>query len=338
MGNLLRPKTTWKNNEHYLKLLDDPWYKTIALIENIISLYTSQFYEKKSIYTLHLPITTGTISSPMGLGSDSQPVKIDLFGVKTYLADSMQFMLEYACRLFENGAYYIMPSFRGEKADKRHLCQFYHSEAEIPGCLEDIIQLVEEYIKFLSNKILENIPDQIEQIAGTTRHIENIIELCGNIPQIEFDEAAKILKNNPKYIRQNEGYRNITNAGEKEILKIVGKEAVWITKYDYISVPFYQKFCNNKSKALNADLLMGIGETVGAGERHYDIKELNESLKIHNVNIEDYEWYCKMKEKYPMQTSGFGMGIERFILWLLKYDDIRNCQILPRFNEENCIP
>lgn len=338
MENLIRPRIVLKDDERYLKLLNDPWYKTIALIDNIISLYTPQFYAENSIYTLHLPITTSSISSPMGLGSDSEPVQVDLFGVKTYLADSMQFMLEYACRLFENGAYYIMPSFRGEKADKRHLCQFYHSEAEIPGSLEDVIKLVEEYIKFLLNKILENIPDKIEQIAGTTKHIENMIKSCGNIPQIEFEEAVKMLKNHPKYIEQNEGYRNITNAGEKEILKIIGKESVWIKKYDYLSVPFYQKFCCNKSKAFNADLLMGIGETVGAGERHYDIKELKESLKIHKVNIKDYEWYCKMKEKYPMQTSGFGMGIERFILWLLKYDDIRECQILSRFNGENCIP
>lgn len=53
---------------------------------------------------------------------------------------------------------------------------------------------------------------------------------------------------------------------------------------------------------------------------------------------EEYEWYCTMKEKYPMKTSGFGLGIERFILWLFKHDDIRDCQILPRFNGVNIVP
>ena len=46
----------------------------------------------------------------------------------------------------------------------------------------------------------------------------------------------------------------------------------------------------------------------------------------------------KMKDIYPLKTSGFGMGIERFILWLTKQDDIRDCQILPRFNGVNIIP
>ena len=104
---------------------------------------------------MHLPVTTGSISSPMGRGSDSLPVKINLEGVNTYLADSMQFLLEYGCRLNSNGVYYVMPSFRGEKADNRHLCQFYHSEAEIPGTLNDVMNLVDEYIKYLSRELLK---------------------------------------------------------------------------------------------------------------------------------------------------------------------------------------
>ena len=335
---MIKPKTTWRDTNHYIKLIKDPWYKVIVEIDNLINLYTPQFYQKKSIKTLHLPVTTSAVSSPMGLGSDSKPVQIDLFGIKTYLVDSMQFMLEYGCRLFENGAYYIMPSFRGEEADKRHLCQFYHSEAEIPGKLEDVMQLVEEYIKFLCEKILEKLADDVKKITGDLRKKEKMIQSCGNIPRLEFDEAAKLLNNDPRYIElKEEGYRNITCEGEKKILEIMSG-VVWITKYDYISVPFYQKFNNNKTKALNADLLFGIGEVVGAGERHDNIKDLEESLKIHNVSKDDYDWYCNMKKEYPMQTSGFGMGIERFILWILKHDDIRDCQILSRFNGKNMIP
>ena len=72
---------------------------------------------------------------------------------------------------------------------------------------------------------------------------------------------------------------------------------------------------------------MGIGEVVGSGERHETAKR---SWK-HWITMklaEEYEWYCTMKEKYPMKTSGFGLGIERFILWLFKHDDteiVRYC-------------
>ena len=230
-----------------------------------------------------------------------------------------------------------MPSFRGEDADERHLCQFYHSEAEIQGTLDDVMELVEDYIKYLCERILENLRENIKEVAGTTDHIEKMINTCGNIPKIDFDEVASMLKNDERYIENNGTYRNITKEGEKRIIDLIGG-AVWIKKYDYISVPFYQKYDETKTKALNADLLFGIGETVGAGERHYKIEDLEEALELHNIDKKEYEWYCNMKKTYPMQTSGFGMGIERFILWLLKHDDIRDCQILSRFNGKNMMP
>ena len=148
---------TWKNlNTHYIEALDKPWYKTLVKLENLLSVETINFYKKKGMVTMHLPVTTGSISSPMGRGSDSLPVKVKLEGVETYLADSMQFLLEYGCRLTNKGVYYIMPSFRGEKADERHLCQFYHSEAEI---FEEVdykfLKCSDEEINFFCDNILK---------------------------------------------------------------------------------------------------------------------------------------------------------------------------------------
>ena len=42
------------------------------------------------------------------------------------------------------------------------------------------------------------------------------------------------------------------------------------------------------------------------------------------------DWYVEMREIAPMRTSGFGMGSERFLLWLLQHDDIRDLQLLCR--------
>lgn len=75
-NNILQATKSWKNiNTHYLEVLKDPWYRLICDLENLISKYTYQFYFGKDMKTIHLPITTSTISSPMGLGSDSSPVK-----------------------------------------------------------------------------------------------------------------------------------------------------------------------------------------------------------------------------------------------------------------------
>ena len=65
--------------------------------------------------------------------------------------------------------------------------------------------------------------------------------------------------------------------------------------------------------------------------------DLLKSMKLHEVDKEEYEWYIKLKEKYPLQTAGFGMGIERYLMWVLKASDIRNMQICLRFNGEQII-
>ena len=83
---------------------------------------------------------------------------------------------------------------------------------------------------------------------------------------------------------------------------------------------------------------MGIGETVGCGERHDAYEELLKSLEVHEVAEDEYEWYINMKRKKPLNTSGFGMGIERFLMWVLKCDDIRNMQVCLRFNGKNILP
>lgn len=335
----IRPKRSWENaSTHFLSVLQDPWYKHIAEIENMIHQATCEFYKNEGIKTLFLPITTGSISSPMGLGSDSLPVKVNLCGVDTYLADSMQFMLEYGCRIFEKGCYYIMPSFRGEKADERHLCQFYHSEAEIPGGLTEVMSLVERYIKFLCESIMNEYEEELGLLVPDLVHIKSMISLCGNIPKVTFDEATSILKNNPKYVEYCEpGFRNLTREGEKELLRETGG-VVWVTHFDSLAVPFYQACSESVNKALNADLLFGIGEVVGSGERHQNKVEVMRALERHDVSEDEYGWYLEMKDKFPLKTSGFGLGIERFLLWLLKHDDIRDCQILPRFNGENILP
>lgn len=339
----MREPNLWKSEkDFYLNVLVNPWYKLLVKLENLVSMETMKFYEEKGIITMHLPVTTGSISSPMGRGSDSLPVKVNLEGIDTYIADSMQFLLEYGCRLNEKGVYYVMPSFRGEKADERHLCQFYHSEAEIPGNLEDVMNLVEEYVKYLSKKILENFKEELEKAIGDISHIEKIANYKGNFPRITFNQAEQALKekfgdNINDYIEYNDGWRNITRKAEQELIKIYDG-IVWITNYDILAVPFYQKFDDDLAGSTkNADLLFGIGETVGCGERHQNDMDLLKSMKLHEVDKEEYEWYIKLKEKYPLQTAGFGMGIERYLMWVLKASDIRNMQICLRFNGEQII-
>lgn len=328
------PSQSWRNHdEHYLSAISDPWYAAICEIQDAISVATLQFFAERGIRTLHLPITTTSISSPMGLGSDSEPVAVDLLGTRTYLADSMQFMLEYGCRIHKQGCWYLMPSFRGEQADSTHLSQFYHAEAEIPGSMEDVITLVEDYLREMSTSVYESCGEAIRGICDPS-HIERLVRTRGPLPRTSLDDAIAFLGDDPDLVYSDPlGFRSLTRAGELRLIEHYNG-FVWLVEQDVLAVPFYQATSEVPGKAKAADLLFGVGEVVGAGERHVSAMSARSSLDFHQVDPQPYDWYLCLRERHPMQTSGFGLGTERYICWLLDHQDVRDCQLLPRFNGE----
>ena len=314
------------------------WVRRLIALQDVMA-ESMDFFRGRGLKVPFLPLTTHSVSSPMGLGSDSFPVQVELCGVPTFLADSMQFMLEYACRATPAGVCYMMPSFRGEAADETHLCQFYHIEAEIVGTLPDVMALVMDYLGHLFELMLFRCEQDIIEVAGDANHLKSFLQKKSHV-SLSVDEAAHLLKKNALYVKRDTqvGYTSITRAGERELMRRLG-DFVWLTEPDHMSVPFYQAYVpGNDRKAVAADLLFGAGEVVGAGQRHRLPSEVSTALRHHGVEQAPYDWYLDMREKDAMQTSGFGIGTERVLMWVLKAADIRNCTILPRNNGEMNVP
>lgn len=314
----------------YLEALDDSWYSTVLALQSKFMAATNSFWSSREVPFGMLPLTTGSVSSPMGRGSDSAPVEIEMGGIRTYLADSMQFGLEYLCRLSSTGAYYVAPSFRAEQEDQTHLSQFFHSEAELPVALDELIVTVENYLLALTVNL--------ESPFGAKNEFWHSDVFRSPIPQISFDEAALRLADFPGAIREHpDGWKTISSAGERALLDLVGP-AVWVMNWDPLAVPFYQAI-GDDGKAICADLLLaGVGEVVGAGQRHATSAAVMKALHDHQVSPDSYSWYIKMKDHKPMITSGFGLGVERFFMWLTGSCDIRDFEIFVRRYGTNIEP
>jgi asparaginyl-tRNA synthetase len=308
------------------RLLTDPNAVLIAQLHDIICTATHSFWQQRQGASPLLPITTGAVSSPMGQGSDSTPVEVLLGGHPTYLADSMQFHLELAVRILDAPCYYLMPSFRGEDADRTHLPQYFHSEAELDGGLDDVIATAEDYVRHLVAEIVTHCADGLSGYASGTDHLQDFLRQ-GPLPRLTFDDAAAVV---PEYVQHHAGWRTLGRDGEEALMRKMGG-ALWLTEFDHLSVPFYQAFRRGqRDVAANADLLLGCGEVIGAGERHPDAANLTEALGLHGVDDRPYRWYVEMKRLRPRQTAGFGLGVERLLMWVLGCDDIRQVQLIPR--------
>jgi len=77
-------------------------------------------------------------------------------------------------------------------------------------------------------------------------------------------------------------------------------------------------------------MVPGHGEIAGGGERINDLEVLIESLDVFGLKQEDYEWYLDLRRYGSVVHSGFGMGTERVLRWILKLPHIRDAVMFPR--------
>ncbi|EFY88750.1 hypothetical protein J3459_013770 [Metarhizium acridum] len=341
-------------DEFAVSALKSPWYQSLFDIQSTFFHASIDFFRQPDLDYSYLlvPLTTGSISSPMGLGSDSMPVSIKLHGEDTYLADSQQFLLEYALRYNDKvrGAYYVGTSCRGEDHDSTHLNQFCHVECELRGGLDAGMDVANRYIVAVTEELLRRHGHVIKAQAGSTQHMTDLLQLFarnGNkFPTVTLDEALRL----PEMDKGEGTMWEYTVAGRPECgrsLKRKGEQALvarfggacWVVEMDHLGVPFYQAYADaSRSKALCGDLLLGLGEVVGCGNRHTTADEALAALEQHHVDPECYAWYIEMRKFKALDTTGWGIGSERFLSWVLQHDDVRDVQLLPRLKGLACAP
>lgn len=338
---------------HYLDLTRSGYFRALITLRHYIKVVSDYYFGIECrAKNIDLFMLTPSISSPMGSGSDSEAIPIKFGKYDSNLVDSSQFGFE---PLLLNGidkAYCYLPSMRGEKPDKRHLNQFFHCEAEIKGDIEQLILIIEGYIKILAETLVL-MPNILERISlnfeKTTAILNGIVELK-KFPEITFDEAVNALveSDNKTLVNFTEFGRDISSEGEIKLAEIFKfNTPFWIRNYDRDRVAFYQKpDPKNLDKVVDADLIFPPiikdafgGEIVGCGQRQDDCQEMRDSLVRQNINPEPYEWYINLRKLSNYKTtSGFGLGIERFITWSLCHDDIKDAILYPRLKDVETYP
>lgn len=335
----------YNKDTYSLDIAKAGYYQALVVLRHFIKL-SSDFYwgEIQGAYNVDLFMLTSSVSSPMGPGSDSEAVNLKLGELDTHLVDSSQFGFEPILINNIKKAYCYLPSMRGENPDKRHLNQFFHCEAEIVGELHDLKPQIEGYVKFLSETLL--LMPNILSLLSTNHEVSfkklNDLFKAEKLEEISLDEAIELLDKSGfgDLVNKTKNGSDISNKGEFKLMELLKTTTpVWIKNFDRDRVPFYQSPNNtNKNKAINADLLFPPivdnsfgGEIVGSGQRQNSPEEMYESLRRQSLDSKPYEWYINLRRLPNYKTtSGFGLGVERFIAWALCRDDIKDVILYPR--------
>jgi asparaginyl-tRNA synthetase len=77
-------------------------------------------------------------------------------------------------------------------------------------------------------------------------------------------------------------------------------------------------------------LVPRIGELSTGGARVDNKEELIRNLQDFGLNPKDYEWYVDLRRYGSVPHTGFGMGVERLLAWMLNLESIMDAIPFPR--------
>lgn len=189
--------------------------------------------------------------------------------------------------------------------------------------------------KIISDLLEKNKKDLLYFLTDDKlRELEELSKNIFEIPRITFRGVLDLLYKETG----DEMYKefSLKNFGAWEEVKIteILRSMVIITEFPLLEVPFYHAIVDGKEPevANNADFIWsGYREIFGSGHRVRSEKELNEKAEIFNLPKEDYEPYLQTRRlKNYKETSGFGLGWERFLQGLLEMPFIWSASQFPR--------
>ncbi len=248
---------------------------------------------------------------------------------KAYLSQSAQLYLEVM--IFSLGKVWsLTPSFRAEKSrTRRHLAEYWHLEAEAAWYrFEDNLRVQEELIEYIIRGLLENdlTRSLILEFRGDIEPLENV---KAPFERITYDEAIEILQSKNFDIKWGDDI----GADEEKVLSEEIEQFFFLTHFPAHLKAFYVKLDSNRPEvSLSADLLApeGYGEIIGGSEREDDVNVLIDRIREEGFDPKDYQWYLDLRRYGSVPHSGFGLGIERLLWWILKLSHIRDTLPFPR--------
>ena len=319
-------------------------FGAVFRVRNALSFAIHKFFQERGFLYIHTPLITA--SDAEGAGdmfrvTTLDPAKPgnaaeDFFGRATYLAVSGQLEAEIFALAFTN-VYTFGPTFRAENSNTpRHLAEFWMIEPEMAFCdLDGNRQLAEEFLKYIIGYVLEHCSVDLEffnkridnTVLATLEHVA-----ASAFEHVPYTEAVRLLEKSgrnwefPVYWGAD-----LQSEHERYLTEEVFKKPVIVTDYPAEIKAFYMRL-NEDGKTVRAmDVLAPrIGEIIGGSQREERHDVLLEKIQAKGLPEEAYKWYLDLRKYGSAPHAGFGLGLERMMMYLTGMKNIRDVIPFPR--------
>src|SRR2546423_5927108 len=326
-------------------------FGAVFRVRNALSFAIHKFYQERGFVYVHTPIITA--SDCEGAGEMFGVTTLDLmnlprtesgainyaedfFGKPASLTVSGQLEAEIFALTFAN-VYTFGPTFRAENSNTpRHLAEFWMVEPEMALCdLNGNMELAEEFLKYIIQYLLDNCAADLEFF---NKRIDNtVLETLEHVASSRFEhlaytEAITILEQaNRNWEFPVHWGADLQSEHEHYLTEEKLKKPVIVTDYPKEIKAFYMR-SNDDGKTVRAmDVLAPrIGEIIGGSQREERHDVLLEKIRGHNLNEEAYWWYLELRKYGSAPQAGFGLGLERLLMYVTGMKNIRDAIPFPR--------
>ncbi len=325
-------------------------FNAVFRIRSVSAFAIHKFFNERNFVYVHTPIITANDCEGAGemfqvttLDLEKLPKKDgkvdysqDFFGKKVSLTVSGQLHEETMTHAFGK-TYTFGPTFRAENSNtSRHAAEFWMMEPEICFCdLDELMDNEEEMVKYVISYVMEECKDELEFLNkfvdnGLIERLKNVVE--NEFVRLDYTEAIKLLeKVKDRFVFPVKWGVDLQSEHERYLTEEVFKKPVFLKNYPKEIKAFYMRQ-NDDGKTVSAvDMLVpGIGELCGGSQREERLDKLRTRIKELGLKEEDYSWYLDTRRYGTNVHSGYGLGFERFVMYLTGVSNIRDVEFFPR--------
>ncbi|MGB9713733.1 MAG: asparagine--tRNA ligase [Candidatus Bathyarchaeales archaeon] len=272
-------------------------------------------------------LTDSPILTPASVEGVATLFEVPYFGDKAFLTQSGQLYVEATIATFGK-VYCFGPTFRAEKSKTpRHLTEFWMVEPEMAFCgFEENLKLQEDMVTYIVRRVLER---RGRELAVLKRDVQPLKKVEPPFERISYTEAVEMLQKAGHKIEWGEDL----GAPHERFISLQFEKPVFVHRYPAKAKAFYmQPDPQDPKVVLCADLMApeGYGEIIGGSQRIHDLKLLEQRIEEFGLPKEAYEWYLDLRRYGSVPHSGFGLGLERTVMWICKLKHIRETIPFPR--------
>lgn len=290
--------------------------------------------DERGFIEIHTPKLQGSATE-----SGASVFELNYFGRPAFLAQSPQLAKQMAIASDFGRVYEIGAVFRAENSNThRHLTEYTGLDLEmaIEEHYHEMLETIDGVLRHIITGVYSKYRREIEAVKHQFPS-EDVV-LAEKTPVIPFVEAVKLLNESGwrsedgELIPEDEDLHTRDEIRLGELVKEkYGTDYYIIDKFPLSARPFYTMPDPHDARFTNSfDMFVRGQEIVSGGQRIHDPTMLEENMKRVGIKPSQMEDYLEGFRWGAPPHAGAGVGLERFVMLLLKLGNIRLASLFHR--------